>query len=91
MLTRHWTLVAGEAPLGGDTEATQILVVTDTNRSRTFWTEVLGAELYREYGTSVVLRIAGSWFLLVTEAIRHLISLRLPLCHQATQIASVMP
>jgi catechol 2,3-dioxygenase-like lactoylglutathione lyase family enzyme len=58
--------VAGEAPLGGDTEATQILVVTDTNRSRAFWTEVLGAELYREYGASVVLRFAGSWFLLVT-------------------------
>lgn len=55
-----------EAPLGGSIEATQILVVTDTERSRAFWTEVLGAELYREYETSVVLRFASSWLLLVT-------------------------
>jgi catechol 2,3-dioxygenase-like lactoylglutathione lyase family enzyme len=55
-----------EAPLGESIEATQILVVTDTERSRAFWTEVLGAELYREYESSVVLRFANSWLLLVT-------------------------
>ncbi len=46
---------------------TQILVVSDVARSREFWTGVLGAELHREYGgTSVVLRFAGVWLLLVT-------------------------
>ena len=34
---------------------------------RDFWVDVLGAELYREYGgTSVVLRFAGTWLLLVS-------------------------
>jgi catechol 2,3-dioxygenase-like lactoylglutathione lyase family enzyme len=46
---------------------THILVVTDPARSRDFWTGVLGAELFREYGgTSVVLCFAGTWLLLVT-------------------------
>ena len=45
----------------------QILVVADPARSRDFWAGVLGAELYREYrGTSVVLRFAGTWLLLVS-------------------------
>jgi catechol 2,3-dioxygenase-like lactoylglutathione lyase family enzyme len=48
-------------------ELTQILVVADIERSRRWYTDVLGAELYREYGgTSVVLRFNGSWLLLVT-------------------------
>ena len=35
--------------------------------SRDFWVNVLDAELYREYGgTSVVLRFAGTWLLLVS-------------------------
>jgi catechol 2,3-dioxygenase-like lactoylglutathione lyase family enzyme len=50
-----------------DWTATQILVVSDAARSRDWWTGVLGAELFREYGgTSVVLRFAGTWVLLVT-------------------------
>ena len=54
-------------PLGPDVAVTHILVVTDPARSRDFWIDVLGAELYREYGgTSVVLRFAGSWLLLVS-------------------------
>jgi catechol 2,3-dioxygenase-like lactoylglutathione lyase family enzyme len=54
-------------PLGTDVAVTHILVVADPERSRDFWVDVLGAELYREYGgTSVVLRIAGSWLLLVS-------------------------
>jgi catechol 2,3-dioxygenase-like lactoylglutathione lyase family enzyme len=54
-------------PLGPDVEVTQILVVSDPARSRDFWVDVLGAELYREYGgTSVVLRFAGTWLLLVS-------------------------
>ena len=48
-------------------ELTHILVVSDIERSRKFYTEVLGAEVYREYGgTSCVLKFLGSWLLLVT-------------------------
>ena len=46
---------------------TTILVVSDVNRSRDWYVDVLGAELYREYGgTSAVLTFAGTWLLLVT-------------------------
>jgi catechol 2,3-dioxygenase-like lactoylglutathione lyase family enzyme len=46
---------------------TQILVVADIERARRWYVEVLGAELYREYGgTSAVLTFAGAWLLLVT-------------------------
>ena len=48
-------------------ELTHILVVGDGGRARDFYRDVLGAELYREYGgTSVVLRVFGTWLLLVT-------------------------
>lgn len=48
-------------------ELTHLLVVGDVNRARDFYRNVLGAELYREYGgTSVVLRFLGTWLLLVT-------------------------
>ncbi len=54
-------------PFDADLAITHILVVSDIARSRHFWVDVLGAELYREYGgTSVVLTFAGSWLLLVT-------------------------
>ncbi|MDX1674325.1 MAG: VOC family protein [Longimicrobiales bacterium] len=50
-----------------ESAVTQLLVVGDVDRSRRFYTEVLGAELYREYGgTSVVLQFLGMWLLLVT-------------------------
>ncbi len=50
-----------------DTALTHILVVRDIEQSRTWYTDVLGATLYREYaGTSVVLSFAGTWLLLVT-------------------------
>ena len=56
-------------PLGAGAAVTHILVVGDPARSRDFWMNVLGAELYREYGgTSVVLRLAGTWLLLVSGA-----------------------
>ena len=55
------------SPFDADVAITHILVVSDAARSRDFWVDVLGAELYREYGgTSVVLTFAGSWLLLVT-------------------------
>jgi catechol 2,3-dioxygenase-like lactoylglutathione lyase family enzyme len=48
-------------------ELTHLLVVSDLERARTFYTDVLGAELCREYGgTSVVLRFLSTWLLLVT-------------------------
>ena len=54
-------------PFDADVAVTTILVVTDASRSRDFWVDVLGAELYREYGgTSVVLQFCGTWVLLVT-------------------------
>lgn len=48
-----------------DTILTNILVVSDPARSREWYTDVLGATVYREYGTSIVLEFAGSWLLLV--------------------------
>ena len=48
-------------------ELTHILVVSDLDRSRDFYRDVLGATVYREYGgTSCVLQFQGSWLLLVT-------------------------
>lgn len=47
---------------------TTILVVNDIIESEKWYTEVLGAKLYREYGeTSVVLSFLNNWILLVTE------------------------
>jgi catechol 2,3-dioxygenase-like lactoylglutathione lyase family enzyme len=46
---------------------THILVVKEIERSKSFYSGVLGAEVYREYGgTSCVLSFLGSWLLLVT-------------------------
>ena len=48
-------------------ELTHLLVVEDAPRARAFYTDVLGAQLFREYGgTSAVLQFQGSWLLLVT-------------------------
>jgi catechol 2,3-dioxygenase-like lactoylglutathione lyase family enzyme len=48
-------------------ELTHLLVVSDIDRSRAFYRDVLGATVLREYGgTSCVLRFLGSWLLLVT-------------------------
>ncbi len=50
-----------------DTELTHILVVADLERSRRWYTDVLGAAVYREYGgTSAVLSFNRAWLLLVT-------------------------
>ena len=46
---------------------THILVVSDMENAKDFYLNILGAELYREYGgTSTVLSFLGSWLLLVT-------------------------
>jgi catechol 2,3-dioxygenase-like lactoylglutathione lyase family enzyme len=48
-------------------ELTHLLVVGDVERAKRFYVDVLGADLYREYGgTSVVLRFLDAWLLLVT-------------------------
>ena len=44
---------------------THILVVADVARSRGWYEEVLGAEMYRAYGSSVVLQFRDAWLLLV--------------------------
>ena len=44
---------------------TDILVVSDAERSTAWYTDVLGAEVFRSYGSSVVLSFLGSWLLLV--------------------------
>ncbi len=50
-----------------EVELTHILVVADIDRARSFYRDVLGAMVYREYGgTSCVLEFQGSWLLLVT-------------------------
>ncbi|MDH3215471.1 MAG: VOC family protein [Candidatus Krumholzibacteria bacterium] len=55
-----------EFPVDG-VEVTQLLVVSDIQRSKKFYGDVLGAEFYREYGgTSCVFKLQGSWLLLVT-------------------------
>ena len=47
-------------------ELTQLLVVS-MEKSKWFYRDVLGAELFREYGgTSCVLKFQGCWLLLVT-------------------------
>ena len=47
-------------------ELTRLLVVRDTKRSRAWYEDVLGAEVVREYDSSVVLKLVGDWLLLVT-------------------------
>jgi len=48
-------------------ELTNILVVSDIQKSKTFYVDILGAKLFREYGgTSVVINFLNSWILLVT-------------------------
>jgi catechol 2,3-dioxygenase-like lactoylglutathione lyase family enzyme len=50
-----------------DVELTHLLVVSNIERSRWFYRDVLGAKVFREYGgTSCVLNFQGSWILLVT-------------------------
>ena len=58
--------MGGEFPTAG-MELTRLLVVQDVARSTTWYRDVLGATVVREYGgTSVVLQFLGHWLLLVT-------------------------
>lgn len=59
--------MSNENPFEGS-EITTILVVSDMEQSKQFYLNVLGAELFREYGgTSAVIQFLGHWMLLVTE------------------------
>lgn len=50
-----------------DMALTHILVVSDIGTSRDWYRDVLGAELYREYGgSSAVFSFNGAWLLVVT-------------------------
>ena len=50
-----------------ESEFTTILVVSDIEKSKSFYIDVLGAELFCEYGgTSLVLKFLNNWILLVT-------------------------
>jgi catechol 2,3-dioxygenase-like lactoylglutathione lyase family enzyme len=50
-----------------DSALTTILVVSDMEQSKAFYTDVLGAKIFREYGgDSLVLEFLGNWLLLVT-------------------------
>ena len=61
-----WTVTRSEFPVDG-VELTQLLVVTDIDKSKGFYRHVLGAKLFREYGgTSAVFEFEGNWLLLVT-------------------------
>lgn len=53
-----------EFPVDG-MEITTLLVVGDPTRSRAWYRDVLGAEVFREYGSSTVLKFLGHWMLLV--------------------------
>lgn len=48
-----------------DTALTHILVVADPARSKTWYADVFGATIFREYASSVVLSFGTAWLLLV--------------------------
>ena len=51
-----------------ESELTTILVVSDISNSKSFYLNVLGAKIFREYGgDSLVLEFLGNWILLVTS------------------------
>jgi len=51
-----------------DSALTTILVVSDIAKSKSFYVDVLGAKIFREYGgDSLVLEFLGHWILLVTS------------------------
>ncbi len=50
-----------------NSELTTLLVVSDMTKSKAFYIDVLGAELFREYGgDSTVIKLLSHWILLVT-------------------------
>src|SRR6266496_280182 len=75
-------MAENEFPIEG-VALTFLLVVSEMDRSRHFYRDVLGATIYREYGgTSCVLQFLGNWLLLVTggepTADKHTVTFALP-------------
>lgn len=67
VLRKEVELTAAETFLTDGVELTHILVVSDLDRSRSFYRDVLEANVFREYGgSSCVLQFQGAWLLLVT-------------------------
>ena len=51
-----------------NSELTTLLVVSDMAKAKTFYFDVLGAKVFREYGgDSLVLEFLQNWILLVTD------------------------
>jgi catechol 2,3-dioxygenase-like lactoylglutathione lyase family enzyme len=49
-----------------NSELTTILVVSDLGKSKSFYVDMLGAKIFREYGgNSLVLEVLNNWILLV--------------------------
>lgn len=52
---------------GEGVELSHLIVVADLERARDWYRDVLGAEVYREYGgTTAAMSFRGTWLLLVT-------------------------
>src|SRR4029078_12737016 len=64
--TAPWTIMTFP---GGEVELTTILVVSHVDRARDFWRDVVGAEVYREYGGSSCVRaLPEAWRLVAPLA-----------------------
>lgn len=51
-----------------DSALTTFLVVSDMEKAKAFYLEILGAALFREYGgDSMVIEFLGNWLLICTE------------------------
>jgi catechol 2,3-dioxygenase-like lactoylglutathione lyase family enzyme len=58
--------IAGRSPgIPGAQALTHILVVADVGAAREWYESVLGAGVHREYESSAVLELLGTWLLLV--------------------------
>ncbi len=65
----RWTrfTIMADQDFFSESALTTILVVKDIQRSKNFYTKILGANVFREYGgDSVVLSFLNHWVLLVT-------------------------
>jgi catechol 2,3-dioxygenase-like lactoylglutathione lyase family enzyme len=67
VIRENGPMTTGDSFPTPEMELTSLLVVSDIARSISFYRDVLGAALVREYGgSSAVFKFQGSWILLVT-------------------------
>lgn len=77
---------------GDGVELTHILVVSDPERSVSFYRDVLGADLQREYGgSSAVFSCNGAWLLVAPVVVRPTTNRRSPSILPRTPIVSATP